>query len=138
MHSWMFLLSRRKVMRKDHGQRQLPPLVVIAFLLAAAAAVPAQTPDQTTPAPTTAEATLPSQAVPAAAPVRAPVPNPNATPEQIADSLMAHQRYQAAIEQYKKAPRDSPEVWNKMGVAYQLMLNLDDATRCYLQALKLD
>ena len=51
---------------------------------------------------------------------------------------MAHQRYQAAIEQYKKAPRDSAEVWNKMGVAYQLMFNLDDAERCYLQAMKLD
>jgi tetratricopeptide (TPR) repeat protein len=61
-----------------------------------------------------------------------------ATPEQIGDSLMAHQRYQAAIEQYKKAPRDSAEAWNKMGVAYQLMFNLEDATRCYQQAFKLD
>ena len=68
----------------------------------------------------------------------ATAPKPNATPEQIADSLMAHQRYQAAIEHYKKAPRDSAEVWNKMGVAYQLMFNLDEATRCYLQAQKLD
>jgi tetratricopeptide (TPR) repeat protein len=126
-------------MRKDHEQRQLAALVVIAFLLAAPAAVPAQSPDQTTPAPTTEAAkTTPGQAGPAAVPARTPVPNPNATPEQIADSLMAHQRYQAAIEQYKKAPRDSAEVWNKMGVAYQLMFNLDDAARCYLQALKLD
>ena len=36
---------------------------------------------------------------------------------------MARQRYQAAIEAYKKAPRDSAEAWNKMGVAYQLMFN---------------
>jgi len=131
-------------MRKDHEQRYLAALVVIASLLAAKAAVSAQTPDQTTPAPTTpAPTTAPSAATdspagPAVAPRRVPTPNPNATPEQIADSLMAHQRYQAAIEQYKKAPRDSAEVWNKMGVAYQLMLNLDDATRCYLQAQKLD
>jgi tetratricopeptide (TPR) repeat protein len=123
-------------MKKDHGQRELAALVVIAFLLAAPAAIPAQTPDQPTPAPTTSTTVTPSQT--ASAPARVVIPNPNATPEQIADSLMAHQRYQAAIEQYKKASRDSAEVWNKMGVAYQLMLNLDDATRCYLQALKLE
>jgi tetratricopeptide (TPR) repeat protein len=60
------------------------------------------------------------------------------TPEQIGDSLMARQRYQAAIEAYKTAPRGSSEAWNKMGVAYQLMLNVDDADRCYKMALKLD
>lgn len=60
------------------------------------------------------------------------------TPEQIGDSLMARQRYQAAIEAYKTAPQNSSEAWNKMGVAYQLMLNVDDAARCYQEALKLD
>ena len=44
---------------------------------------------------------------------------------------MAHQRYQAAIEAYKKAPQDSAAVWNKMGIAYQMMFNLEDAIRCY-------
>src|ERR1017187_5617266 len=60
------------------------------------------------------------------------------TPEQIGDSLMGHQRYQAAIEAYKLAPRDSAIAWNKMGVAYQLMFNDFDAERCYRTALKLD
>ena len=60
------------------------------------------------------------------------------TPEQLGDSLMAHQRYQAAIEAYKKAPEKSSESWNKMGVAYQLMFNHDEARRCYQKALKLD
>jgi tetratricopeptide (TPR) repeat protein len=60
------------------------------------------------------------------------------TPEQIGDSLMARQRYQAAIEAYKTAPQNSSESWNKMGVAYQLLLNNDDASRCYTMALKLD
>ncbi len=70
-----------------------------------------------------------AQAVPPATP---PGPRLDATPEQIGDSLMAHQRYQAAIrEQYKKASPHSSDVWNKMGVAYQLMFNLDDAARCY-------
>ena len=38
---------------------------------------------------------------------------------------MAHQRYQAAIEAYKKAPTNEPAVWNKLGIAYQLMFDLD-------------
>ena len=78
------------------------------------------------------------QVTPPAVPPHPPAaPNPDATPEQIADSQMAHQHYQAAIQLYKKAPR-SADVWNKMGVAYQLMFNLADAARSYEQALKLD
>jgi tetratricopeptide (TPR) repeat protein len=65
-------------------------------------------------------------------------PKPQATPEQIGDALMAHQRYQAAIEQYKKAPTNNPAVWNKLGIAYQLMFNLDDAMHCYEKSHKLD
>lgn len=57
------------------------------------------------------------------------------THENIADSLMAHQRYQAAIEQYKLAP-GSPEVLNKMGVAYQLLFDVDAAGKCYKEALR--
>jgi tetratricopeptide (TPR) repeat protein len=65
-------------------------------------------------------------------------PRPQATPEQIGDALMAHQRYQAAIEQYKKGPTDNPAIWNKLGIAYQLMFNLDDAMHCYEKSHKLD
>jgi cytochrome c-type biogenesis protein CcmH/NrfG len=57
----------------------------------------------------------------------APEPKPQPTPEQLGDALMAHQRYQAAIEAYKKAPRTEPAVWNKLGIAYQLMFDLTDA-----------
>jgi pentatricopeptide repeat protein len=60
------------------------------------------------------------------------------TPEQVGDSLMAHQRYQAAIEEYKKAAPDSISALNKMGVAYQLMFNTSDAAKCYQAALKRD
>jgi pentatricopeptide repeat protein len=60
------------------------------------------------------------------------------TPEQIGDSLMAHQRYQAAIEEYKKAEPSSVSALNKMGVAYQLMFNTDEARKCYRAALKRD
>ena len=50
---------------------------------------------------------------------------------------MARQQYQAAIEQYKQAPPE-PEVLNKMGVAYQLLYNTRDASRCYKEALRSD
>lgn len=118
-------------MRKDHEQC-LRMLVVITFLAPASASVLAQAAPNSQPPPAPSTQTATSATAPA------PAHNPNATPEQIGDSLMAHQRYQAAIEQYKKAPRDSAEVWNKMGVAYQMMFNLEDGARCYQQALRLE
>ena len=63
---------------------------------------------------------------------------PQPTPEQLGDILAARQRYQAAIEAYQKAPQDSADVWNKMGIAYQMMYDLADASRCYLASLKID
>jgi Flp pilus assembly protein TadD len=59
------------------------------------------------------------------------------TSEQLGDALMAHQRYQAAIDAYKKAPSNDAAVWNKMGIAYQLMFNLTDAMHCYRTSDKL-
>ncbi|MGA9671288.1 MAG: hypothetical protein WBQ94_18905 [Terracidiphilus sp.] len=60
------------------------------------------------------------------------------TPEEVGDAFMVHQRYQAAIEAYQKTPLDSAAVWNKMGIAYQLMFSLTDASRCYKMSLKLN
>jgi tetratricopeptide (TPR) repeat protein len=60
------------------------------------------------------------------------------TPEQLGDALMAHQRYQAAIEAYKKASPDDATVFNKMGIAYQLMLDLTDAMHCYQASHKVE
>jgi Flp pilus assembly protein TadD len=68
----------------------------------------------------------------------APVSTPQPTPEQLGDALMAHQRYQAAIEAYKKAPPHDATVWNKMGIAYQLMFDMTDAMHCYKTSHKLD
>jgi tetratricopeptide (TPR) repeat protein len=74
-----------------------------------------------------------------------PSPQPQATaaqsqqaPEQLGDTLFAHKQYQAAIEAYKKAPRNSAAVWNKMGISYQLLFDSDEAMKCYLTSLKLD
>ena len=65
-------------------------------------------------------------------------PKTEPTSEQVGDALMAHQRYQAAIEAYKKAAPGDAVVWNKMGIAYQLMFNLTDAMHCYRASNKID
>jgi tetratricopeptide (TPR) repeat protein len=81
---------------------------------------------------------VPAQAVPAPSPSpSSPGPTKALTAEQAADMLAAHQRYQAAIEGYQKLP-PTATVWNKMGIGYQMMFNLKDATRCYKESLKLD
>ncbi len=83
-----------------------------------------------------------SQAPPASPMVQpatiAPTPAKPPTPEQTGDSLAGHQRYQAAIEAYSKAPEMTAVIWNKMGIAYQMMLNSHEAMRCYKESLKLD
>ena len=77
--------------------------------------------------------------IPSAVPPQAVTsPQFKPTQEQIGDSLMAHQRYQAAIEAYRKVPDQGSVTWNKMGLAFQLMLNTDEAARCYRKAIKLD
>jgi tetratricopeptide (TPR) repeat protein len=60
------------------------------------------------------------------------------TAEQTGDSLVAHQRYQAAIAAYQKSPLMTATLWNKLGISYQLLFNTKDATRCYKESLKLD
>jgi len=66
------------------------------------------------------------------------VASKQASPEQIADSLVYHHRYQEAIARYDSVSPKSAVLWNKMGIAYQMMFNLDGATRCYRESLKLD
>ncbi len=62
----------------------------------------------------------------------------SSTPEDQGDALLGQQRYQAAIESYKKASPASADVYNKMGIAYQMMFNLTDASRCYQESLRMD
>jgi tetratricopeptide (TPR) repeat protein len=85
--------------------------------------------------PTQPSAQNPATALPQPAAAPASVP---ATPEDLGDTLMAEQRYQAAIEAYKKGPRDSATLYNKLGIAYQMMFNVNEALRCYQASLKLD
>ncbi len=106
-------------MFRFHPHWYLSALLLLAQL-AAAPALPAQT--------------LPAPPQP---PVAAPA-QPALTPEELGDTLMAEQRYQAAIEAYKKGPRNSASLQNKLGIAYQMLLNIPDAMRCYQASLRLD
>ncbi len=78
--------------------------------------------------------------VPAQQPGETGTTNPQfqPSPEQVADSMMAHQRYQAAIEEYRKVGAMTADTWNKMGVAYQMMFDNRQAEQCYRKSLKLE
>lgn len=111
-------------------KRLLPASVLMAALVSTPALVLAQSSGNPSAA---------AQAAPTAQSANTPAkPIVNATPEQLGDALMAHQRYQAAIEAYKKAPKNDADVSNKLGIAYQLMFNLEDAMHCYRTAHKLN
>jgi len=96
-----------------------PALLLVSFA-AFSQGVPAQNANQ-----------APAAAAPASAPRQL-------TAEDVGDSLMAHQRYQAAIAAYAKSPQMTATLWNKTGIAYQMMFSTKDATRCYRESLKLD
>jgi len=66
------------------------------------------------------------------------LPKKQPTPEELGDSLGARQRYQAAIAAYEKAPERTANIWNKMGIDYQMMFNSKEALLCYKESLKLD
>jgi tetratricopeptide (TPR) repeat protein len=108
------------MMRGLKASRCFFSLLLLATSLGASRAQPAPATSQTPPA----AFAIPPQTPP--------------TPEQLGDSLVAHQRYQAAIAAYAKAPQMTAAIWNKMGIAYQLMFNPKDATRCYKESLQLD
>jgi tetratricopeptide (TPR) repeat protein len=60
------------------------------------------------------------------------------TPVETGDALLLKHRYQAAIAAYAKSPSMTAGIWNKMGMANELMANLDEAVRCYNESLRLD
>jgi tetratricopeptide (TPR) repeat protein len=60
------------------------------------------------------------------------------SPEMRGDLLMLHHQYLDAIDAYRKAPRDSAVVSNKLGIAYHHMFALDQAKINYEQALHLN
>jgi tetratricopeptide (TPR) repeat protein len=59
-------------------------------------------------------------------------------PEQRADILMARKMYREAVEVYKEGPLESAIIWNKIGIAYHQMLNLDAARKNYEKAIRIN
>jgi tetratricopeptide (TPR) repeat protein len=64
--------------------------------------------------------------------------SPRTVSELAGDSLYVQRRYQKAIEAYKKAPKDSAEVWKKLGISYEMLLDLKDAEHSYKESLRLN
>lgn len=73
-----------------------------------------------------------------AAPAISTETNPPLTPERRGDILMARKMYREAIDLYQEAPQNSAVVWNKIGIAYHQMMQLDAAKKRYEKAIKLN
>jgi tetratricopeptide (TPR) repeat protein len=146
-------------MSRFEDRNWLPMAALFAALTTAPYSLIAQVssppPLEQTPAQAPAPSVTPSPAqpstqpgVPSQAPAQTPndplapritvIPTVQPTPEQVGDAQAIHQHYQAAIAAYAKATDPSPALWNKMGIAYQMMFNVKDAVRCYNNSLKLD
>lgn len=118
-------------------KRPLASLALMAVIVCPSGLVLAQSSPVPAPDPTQTPVATDSNPKPATT-TSTTLPKTPPTFEQVGDALMAHQRYQAAIEAYKKAPTNDPVVWNKLGIAYQLMFNLTDAMHCYKTSYKLN
>lgn len=60
------------------------------------------------------------------------------TAEQRADILMARKMYREAIEVYQEGPLDSAVIWNKIGIGYHQMMQLNEAKKHYEKAIRLN
>lgn len=68
-----------------------------------------------------------------------PLPDTSALSwETRGDIFMAHKRFSEAIDAYKKAPQNSAVIWNKTGIAYHQLAELNAARRCYERAIKIN
>ncbi|MCX6593314.1 MAG: tetratricopeptide repeat protein [Acidobacteria bacterium] len=59
-------------------------------------------------------------------------------PEMRGDIFMARKMYREAAEMYKQMDPSSAITWNKVGIAYHQMLDLDAAKRYYERAAKIN
>lgn len=60
------------------------------------------------------------------------------TTEMRGDIFMARKMYREAAEMYLQGPQDSAVTWNKVGIAYHQMMNLDGARKNYEKASKIN
>ena len=66
-----------------------------------------------------------------------PSPTRALTPESRGDILMARKMYREAIEAFQEEPKKTAVLYNKVGIAYHQLQQLDNAKKNYEQALKL-
>jgi len=68
-----------------------------------------------------------------------PTPSParTLTPETRGDILMARKEYREAIEAFQEEPKKTAVIYNKVGIAYHQLQQLDSAKKNYEQAVKL-
>src|SRR5664280_2357098 len=59
------------------------------------------------------------------------------TPELRGDIFMAKKQYREAIDAFREGSPKSAVLWNKMGIAYHQMTQIDSALKNYQQAVKL-
>jgi tetratricopeptide (TPR) repeat protein len=111
-------------------------IAAISLLVALQAATLAQ---PAVPAPQPSDSSI-AAAAPANAPFSTTVQaSPQAsTTEQEGDFLILRQQYQAALEAYSKIEHPSATLWNKMGIASQMLFDEKNATRCYKESLQID
>ncbi len=62
---------------------------------------------------------------------------PRSRRKSCGDLAMARQQYVTAIDSYRRASQDSPDVWNKLGMAFHHLFAMDEAKRAYEHALHL-
>ena len=53
------------------------------------------------------------------------------------DIFMAKKQYREAIDAFRQGPHKDPVIYNKIGIAYHQMLQLDQALKSYQEAVKL-
>jgi len=68
---------------------------------------------------------------------RVPSPVRTLTPESRGDILMARKEYREAIETFQEEPKKTAVIYNKIGIAYHQMQQLDNAKKNYELAVKL-
>jgi hypothetical protein len=139
LHAFRFSRSGGEMCR-PHLLRWLPLCVFLVVAAIASPALVGQAPEQASPAPVApAESSASAPGAPASVQtMQAGAPQRPGTPEEVGDALMSHQRYQAAIAAYKRDPRLTADMWNKIGIANQMMFNAEEAARCYQASLRLD
>src|SRR5579872_923204 len=66
-----------------------------------------------------------------------PLDKSEVTPELRGDIFMAKKQYREAIEAFQQGSPKDPVIWNKTGIAYHQMLQLDNALKSYQKAVNL-